>query len=265
MSIASSSPSWKTNFFPIDERDIHLQRLMIPDLLSMNGLSTTRIGMYDAPYESYVRRSRWRIVATNLFFLSVCFMRKDTMAVFVIVWPAWQDIDSSLCSAYMYGMANAWDTLGDSVLLLRFVLDHVLFLGCSPILVRCFRIVHQFRCFSTCILLTFEQSQVTCGSSGLAGVRGERLFVDKRYKKGKANNQIQNNLSNLSKPMIQHGSERFKVTRPVSQFGPRIVCSSHANTSQGKYRDRGWPICTWAHVAIVTLYNATTRRDENVL
>ena len=98
-----------------------------------------------------------------------------------------------------------------------------------------------------------------------AGVRGERLFVDKRYKKGKANNQIQNNLSNLSKPMIQHGSERFKVTRPVSQFGPGIVCSSHANTSQGKYRDHGWPICTWAHVAIVTLYNATTRRDENVL
>jgi hypothetical protein len=125
MSIASSSPSWKTNCFPIDERDIHLQRLMIPDLLGMNGLLTTRIGMYDAPYESYIRRSRWRIVATNLFSLSVCFMRKDTMAVFVIVWPAWQDIGSSLCSAYMYGMANACDTLGDSVLLLRFVLDHV--------------------------------------------------------------------------------------------------------------------------------------------
>jgi hypothetical protein len=182
------------------------------------------------------------------FFLSVCFMRKDTMAVFVIAWPAWQDIDSSLCSAYMCGMANACDTLGDSVLLLRFVLDHVLFLGCSPIFVRCFRIVHQFRWFSTCILSIFEQSQGTW-----------------RYKKGKANNQIQNNLSNLSKPMIQHGSERFKVTRPVSQFGPGVVCSAHANTSQGKCQDHGWPICTWAHVAVVTLYNETTRRDENLL
>ena len=29
----------------------NLQRLMIPDLLDMNGISTTRIGVYDAPYE----------------------------------------------------------------------------------------------------------------------------------------------------------------------------------------------------------------------
>jgi hypothetical protein len=32
----------------------NLQRLMIPELLGMNGLSTTRIGMYDTPYKSYI-------------------------------------------------------------------------------------------------------------------------------------------------------------------------------------------------------------------
>jgi hypothetical protein len=145
------------------------------------------------------------------------------MTVFVIVWPVWQDIDTPLCSAYMCGMANAYDTLGDSI-------------------------VTAIRSGPCSILGLLANLTFSCGAFASYTNSGDSLLVffwlsinprfalvlrgwckgwkivhqTRRYQKGKANNQIQNNLSNLSNPMIQHGSERFKLTRPVSEFGQYI-------------------------------------------
>jgi hypothetical protein len=56
-----------------------------------------------------------------------------------------------------------------------------------------------------------------------------------------------------------------KLTSPVSQFGPGIVCSIRANMSQGKHRDHGWPICTWAHAPIVTFNIETTEETRELI
>lgn len=86
-------------------------------------------------------------------------------------------------------MANACDTLGDSVLLLRFVLDHVLFLACSPILPFPFRAVLSHRTPIPVILYLYSFDFRTIPGYLRffgAGVRGERLFVDKKIQERKS-------------------------------------------------------------------------------
>jgi hypothetical protein len=87
----------------------------------------------------------------------------------------------------MCGMANACDSLGDSVLLLRFVLDHVIFLACSPILP--FRAVLSHRTPIPVILYLYSFDFRTIPGYLRffgAGVRGERLFVDKKIQERKS-------------------------------------------------------------------------------
>lgn len=128
----------------------NLQRLMIPDLLDMNGISMTRIGVYDAPYESYIWRSRWRIVATNLF--SLCVFQ---------------------CGRILWGFFWLCDLFGKILTLPFVLLSHR-----TPIPVILYLYSFDFRTIPG--YLRFFG----------AGVRGERLFVDKKIQERKSQQQL---------------------------------------------------------------------------
>jgi hypothetical protein len=186
------------------------------------------------------------------------------MTVFVIVWPVWQDIDYPLCSAYMCGMTNACDTLGDSIV--TAIRSGPWSILGSNLTFSCGAFASYTNSGDSLLVFFWVSINPRLPPVHRGWCEGWKIFRQQEdTRKEKPTTKFKTTYQTWATQWFNMDRNDSNSHDQSLSLDNIFVCSSNANTIQGKYRDHCWQISTWAHAAIVTLYNETTRRDNNVL